>query len=99
MPDHAHSILKGKTTSARPKTAIDAFKYKFSLWLIDNNVNATLQKDYYDHIIRKVEDWKKQVQYVGANPVRAGLVNAWNEYAFTGSIDCDLHELMWDVAI
>jgi len=45
-------------------------------------------------VIRKSDDWRRQVAYVLKNPVRAGLVEDPFAYPFTGSIGYDLYELI-----
>ena len=97
MPDHIHLILSGQSKAARPKAAADAFKCKWTEYLKDHNFREDMQKDYFDHIIRKRDDWKEQVWYVAANPVRAGIVTDWREYPFTGSIGVSLYDVLGDI--
>ena len=53
-----------------------------------------MAKDYYDHIIRNDEDINNQIKYILYNPVRASLVENWNEYKFKGSTVYNFEE--WD---
>jgi hypothetical protein len=43
------------------------------------------QESYFDHIVRDEESVARQVCYVLNNPVRAGLVNRWDEWPYSGT--------------
>lgn len=45
------------------------------------------QRDLYDHVGRSYEDFTAQCRYVLNNPVRAGLVEDWEEYPWSGILD------------
>ena len=94
MPDHLHVVINGKEFRSRAKFAMDEFKQLTGYWLKANAPEFEWQDDFYDHIIRKHEDWRRQVQYIAFNPVRAGLVQDPFDYPFTGSIGHDLNELL-----
>jgi len=89
MPDHLHVIACGQSDNANSKHAIDAFKRDSGRWIAH-----PWQGDCYDHIIRRNEDWRRQVAYVLRNPVRGKLVEDPYAYPFTGSIGYDLGELI-----
>jgi REP element-mobilizing transposase RayT len=40
-------------------------------------------RESYDHIIRDGEEFRRQVAYVLANPVKAGLVDTWEAWPYT----------------
>jgi REP element-mobilizing transposase RayT len=92
MPDHAHILLSGNTEDSDIKKCLDRFKKKTGFWLSVNQPNYQWQKDYYDHILRKEEDLNTVMKYILNNPVRAGIVENWNEYKFKGSIVYNLNE-------
>jgi putative transposase len=94
MPDHLHLIIKGLDPRSRPKFAVERFKHQTGNWLKENAPSFSWQDDFYDHIIRKSEDWNAQIQYIAANPMRAGLAEDMLTYPFTGSIGCDLGEVL-----
>lgn len=85
MPDHAHILLSGKESDSDIKKCIDGFKQQTGFWLYKNLSTYKWQKDYYDHILRKEEEIKTQIDYILNNPVRAGLVEEWQNYKFKGS--------------
>jgi len=92
MPDHIHLILEGQTYDANALSALTLFKQKTGYFLSQNNSTFKLQKDFYDHILRKDEDVFKQVAYILNNPVRAGLVENWYDYPYKGSMLYDLSD-------
>jgi REP element-mobilizing transposase RayT len=85
MPDHAHLLVSGKEQNSDNKRCIDSFKQKSGYCLYNNLSDFKWQKDYYDHILRKEEELKTQIEYILNNPVRAGLVEEWRNYKFKGS--------------
>ena len=96
MPDHLHLILCGQRDDADAKAAMDAFKTKTGLWLGANRHGWAWQDGYHDHIIRRGEDWRRQVRYAYLNPVRKGLTDDPSAWPHTGAIGFDLLELMMD---
>jgi REP element-mobilizing transposase RayT len=87
MPDHFHALI-GVGGSSRTLGAIcGAFKslstraywkwYEGKLW----------QRQFFDHIIRNEADFFETRDYIRLNPVRKGLVERWEEWPYTGSID------------
>jgi len=75
------------------KATID-YKQKTGFWMSKDNVGASWQKDFYDHIIRKEEKLSTHVRYILDNPVRKGLVSDWQEYPFKGAIGCTLDDII-----
>lgn len=96
MPDHLHLILCGQTERSDAKAAMDSFKVQTGLWLGEHRPGLCWQDGYHDHIIRKGDDWRRQVRYVSMNPVRKGLVDDPVGWPHTGAIGFDLVELMID---
>jgi putative transposase len=90
MPDHAHFILMGDDNDGDVLSAAKRFKQRSGYWLSRNHSSARWQKDFYDHVLRRHEDLQRHVRYILNNPVRAGLVDKWQEYRFRGSMIYDL---------
>ncbi|MCD6351213.1 MAG: transposase [Armatimonadetes bacterium] len=86
MPDHLHVLVKGKEPEADVLGAIVAFKQRSGYWLRRQGRKVRWQKDFYDHVLREEEDMADVAKYIAHNPVRAGLCETAEEYAFTGSI-------------
>jgi putative transposase len=96
MPDHVHIILLGQSAEADLWQAMVEFKQRVGFWLKHHRPGRSLQKDFYDHIIRGSEDLGAQVRYVMNNPVRRRLVTDWRDYPFTGAIGIDLETVAGD---
>ena len=96
MLDHLHLIVCGQSDKADAKAAMDAFKTKTGLWLGECRPEWFWQDGYHDHIIRRSDDWRRQVHYAYMNPVRKGLVDDPAAWPYTGAIGFDLVELMID---
>jgi REP element-mobilizing transposase RayT len=41
------------------------------------------QKESYDHYVRNEEEYKNIIHYIVENPMKAGLVNDWQQWEFT----------------
>ena len=95
MPDHIHLVVEGLRPESDLWKTIKEFKQKSRMWLDKAGfVGARLQEDYYDHIHRDEDDLVEQLVYIAANPVRAGLVERWDDYKFVGSLHEDLNKLL-----
>ena len=44
------------------------------------------QKGFFDHVLRSDESATQKWEYIRANPVRAGLVQRWEEWPYAGEI-------------
>ena len=94
MPDHLHLLLQGTDDKASCYDAVVQFKHRSGYLFHRRNAGARWQKDFYDHILRRVEDRDRHVQYILENPVRAGLADDWRSWPFKGS---DVYDLdVWD---
>jgi putative transposase len=86
MPDHIHLFV-----ALEPENEL-------SLWMkaLKNSLSKTLreldvpprhwQKGFFDHVLRSGDSYSEKWEYVRDNPVRAGLVNTWEEWPFSGEV-------------
>lgn len=51
--------------------------------LLLDRQGAFWQAESYDHIVRDTAEWRRIVQYVLYNPVKAGLVSEWQAWPYT----------------
>ena len=93
MPDHAHILLMGTSVTSDLLAAIIKYKSTSGYWMYQSRL-PRWQPSFYDHVLRADEDWCHQVWYIAQNPIRAGLVENWSEYPYTGSIGCDLQDIV-----
>jgi hypothetical protein len=70
-----------------------AFKQLTGHWMRGHVPGISWQKGFFDRVLRRSQDIVGMLRYCADNPVRAGLVEHWQEYAFTGSDVYDLRDL------
>ncbi len=75
-------------------SAMSAFKQRSGFWLAQAGMRHAWQKDFNGHVMRRDEDLCKHIRYIANNPVRAGLVERWEDYPFTGAIGHDLRAII-----
>ncbi len=51
------------------------------------SIKPLWQPNFYDHIVRRDESLIEICQYVLNNPVRKGIVSAWEEYPYSKIVD------------
>ena len=90
MPDHVHLIM-----SPSERCSIITFVGQFKNLVLraswkDGVVGSFWQQGFWDHFPRADEELRAAVEYVLANPVRAGLVEDGREYPYSGSIEFPL---------
>lgn len=90
MPDHCHLLLQSTDKDGDTKKAVILFKQLTGYWFSKNLASVFCGKDFYDHLLRKDEDLKKQIEYILLNPVRGELVETWQLYPLKGSTIYDL---------
>lgn len=83
----------GTTAHSDMLAAMTKFKTLSGTWFYRKKLPGW-QKDFFDHVMRAGEDWRHHAAYIANNPVRAGLAADWSLYPFTGSIGCDLQEIV-----
>ncbi len=87
MPDHFHAFV-----------ALDERELTLASWMksLKNALSNTLrsmdvaaphwQKGFFDHVLRSSESYSEKWNYVRENPVRAGLVDAWENWPYRGQV-------------
>ncbi len=83
MPDHIHLLLAvgdGNLVSLMR----DVKTWTTRQWQRQSGERRLWQDSFHDHGIRKTEDIDALVKYIIENPVRAGLVEQWWNYPWTG---------------
>jgi putative transposase len=98
MPDHQHMIITGANDEVNLLKAVINYKQKTGFWMSNNKVEASWQKNFYDHIIRNEEKLTTHIKYILENPVRKGLVSDWQDYPFKGAIGCELDDILGGIS-
>jgi REP element-mobilizing transposase RayT len=88
MPDHVHLF------ASLPRH----LRLEQYVRLLKQHLNGPLQQGlttperlwqpgFFDHLIRANESYEQKWEYVLRNPVRAGLVERWQDWPFQGEIE------------
>ena len=84
MPDHLHLLVKGKTQDADLRVFVSTAKQR-AAYVARTFIRGRLwQPGYFDRILRDEDDAYAVIKYIRDNPVRAGLVQAADDYPFSG---------------
>lgn len=93
MSDHLHLIVKAVSDTASPVVAIQKFRLQSGIWLYNHGYKKWESGDW-DEVIGSQEEWRRQLLYIALNPVRAGLVENWPDYPFTGSLTGEVKDIL-----
>jgi putative transposase len=86
MPDHVHLLLS-PSPSCDLITFVGQFKNLAQRAAWQRGVNGSFwQRRFWDHFVRSDEGLERTVAYVLNNPVRAGFVQQWGDYPYSGSL-------------
>lgn len=86
MSNHVHILLKPLKLNEKSyhplSTIIFSFKRHTSgaFTELPHYVQPFWQEEYYDHVIRNEKDYFNQLNYILNNPVKAGLVEDYNDW-------------------
>src|SRR5688572_3732323 len=96
MPDHVHLVVSGRRDNADLVGFAKSSRQRAGFALRSITGGRLWQDGYYEHILREHEPLAKTIRYIANNPVRAGLVEDWEAYPFTGSqLGPLFHVLEW----
>ena len=86
MPDHIHALLMGCDDTSDQHKALAFLRAELNHVLAPRE----LQKQAYDNVLREKDRERNAFQraafYVWENPVRKGLVERAEDYAFAGAL-------------
>ena len=72
-----HFVLSFPITEKKVQTIVSKWKE----W-IAKTLKVHWQRDFFEHRLRKEESFRQKVDYVLANPVRAGLVQRTEDWPY-----------------
>ncbi|MEQ1749633.1 MAG: hypothetical protein ABL974_09445 [Prosthecobacter sp.] len=88
MPDHAHLLIVGWTQEADQRLFMPFLRKHTQILLAESG--CAWQKQAYDHVLRPQESdryaFEALAHYIRQNPVRAGLVQEADAWAYSGSV-------------
>ena len=93
MPDHLHLVLEGTSNDADLREAVRAWKQRTGYDWKQRTGSMLWQPGYHDRVLREGDDARLVVRYVLNNPVRAGLAQTAEHYAWSGSLRFTFREL------
>ncbi len=87
MPDHVHLVM-----SPSENCSVITFVGQFKNLVLRSSWKHRLagsfwQQGFWDHFLRADEELGTAVEYVLANPARAGLVEDGRRYPYSGSLE------------
>jgi len=85
MPDHVHLLLEATSPESDLSRLMNTWKQATGYAHKQATGKQLWQTGYYDHVLRADEDRLRVIEYLIANPVRAGLVTDVVDYPFWGS--------------
>ncbi len=90
MPNHVHMIIiPRETTPAGKPISLALITHTIKQRsarqanLILNRTGAFWQHESFDRFIRSTHEYHRTVAYILNNPIKAGLVNQWDEWPWT----------------
>jgi len=89
MPNHVHLVCTPRQESDGGYPSIAAFMHTIKRHSASqanrvlNRHGAFWQHESYDRVIRSGKEMERVIRYVLRNPVSAGLVQAWEDWAWT----------------
>ncbi|WP_050027559.1 transposase [Verrucomicrobium sp. BvORR034] len=99
MPDHAHLLIVGTSFESDQRLFIRYLKRHSSSHPLWTKLGIEWQKDSYDHVLRNAErgpqEFQNTARYIANNPVRAEIVEAAEDYPFTGVMLPGYATLRW----
>jgi putative transposase len=94
MPDHVHLAVIGTRESSDARRFIVLAKQLSGFAYRQGRADRLWQRYAFERVLRNGDDLPAVINYVLANPVRAGLVERIEDYPFVGSCTCSLQELL-----
>jgi REP element-mobilizing transposase RayT len=84
MPDHLHVLAHGTTDNSDAIAFMKRFKQTTSYDFIRGQGRGLWQQSFFDHVLRRDEDAHALATYIANNPVRAGLVERFEDWPHAG---------------
>ena len=95
MPNHVHVILDKESFPQSSLTSLFGSIKGYSAYNINKELGSGgkfWSSEIYDHLIRNDKDLINQIKYLINNPVKANLVEEWEEWKYSflrdGYLDC-----------
>ncbi len=83
MPDHFHATLGIGDSGLTLSRICGAFKSLSTREFWKYHDGKLWQRQFHDHVIRNEQDFAETVKYIRLNPVKAKLVENWQDWKHT----------------
>jgi REP element-mobilizing transposase RayT len=79
MPDHLHMIVEVRAVGLI-KLMQGLKSHSTTIYRTRTGKSTLWQQSFHDHGLRDPQDFESAVEYIVFNPVRAELVESWEDY-------------------
>ena len=86
MPDHLHALISFPYERSMKQIITDWKRF------LATKLKIGWQRDFFDHRLRKDESYREKADYIRANPVRAGLISASEDWPYFWIADPQQHD-------
>lgn len=89
MPNHVHLVFRHLIQNGEQENPITDIMRDFKRYTgrkcnkLLNRTGAFWQSESYDHVIRNPEELENTIRYTLYNPVKAGLVERWQDWPYS----------------
>jgi REP element-mobilizing transposase RayT len=85
MPNHVHALLLLKVPPAKLMQALKGATARQANLILHRTGETFWQGESYDHWVRNDIEWRRIVNYIENNPVKAGLVQRAEDYRWSSA--------------
>lgn len=83
MSNHVHLVISDTTEEVyKILKSIKNFTARLANQMLGRSGTAFWLHESWDHVVRNEQELKQRIQYNLLNPVKAGLVEKWSDYAY-----------------
>jgi putative transposase len=86
MPDHLHLLVQGTSETSDFRAFMKNLRKRTTLTFRALAGTSLWQDAYFERVLRQEEDTMAVIEYILANPIRAGVVERAIDYPFGWSI-------------
>lgn len=86
MPDHVHLLLEGSAAQSDFRRFMRVVRQRTTVAYHRLRSGALWQDGYYERVLRRADQTEVVIDYILANPIRAGLVANAVDYPYSWSV-------------
>ncbi|MGA1994690.1 MAG: transposase [Bryobacteraceae bacterium] len=98
MPNHVHAILRPHAAMPTIMRWLKGRTSRVANRILGRAGTAFWQDESFDHWIRSAQELQYFIEYVEANPLKAGLVEAKEQWPWSSACQATDHRLLWSVS-